>query len=323
MRLIIELESGNMVEIGELVSKISYDDSLNGGCGKLDFSYINDNLVLENGNGVRFEYGDFVFVGRVFKVSRDKEKEISVTAYDQLRYAKGKDYLTSKGNTLTSLVKKMCLHFGFNQGSLADTGYVLSTQTFDGNTWLDIVYSGINETLAYNKKWYALRDEGGHITLRNLADLTVNLILGDQSLCYGYSMEKSIDDDFYNQIIILAKGDKSPAGDSSSGESSNTIVGWFGAKDSNSMKRYGPMQYYESVDNKTAAQAQDYANSLLKLYNEENKTLTLECLGDSRIRAGNSIYGQIKDIGLDKKLVVRSVTHDFIPVHTMKMEVIL
>lgn len=318
MRVIVKQESGNLIEISELVSKISYTDQLNEGCSKLEISYINDDLVLENGNDVRFEYDNLIFVGRVFKVNRDNGKEIKVTAYDQLRYAKGKDYFTSKGNTLTALTKKMCTHFKFNQGNIADTGYVLATQTFDGDTWLDILYSGIDEMLAYKNKWYVLRDEGGYIALRDISGLTLDLILGDESMCYGYDYEKSIDENFYNQIIILAK--KTSSSSSSSG---STVIEILGAKDEKSMSKYGPMQYYESIDNKTAAQAQDYANTILRLYNEERKTLTLECLGDARIRAGNAIYGQIRDIGLDKRLVVRSVTHDFLPVHTMKMEVIL
>ncbi len=313
-----------MIEVSELVSKISYTDQLNEGCSKLEFSYINDNLVIENGDEVKFEYDNLTFVGRVFKVSRDKGKEVDVTAYDQLRYAKGKDYFTSKGNTLTALTKKMCTHFKFNQGSIADTGYVLATQSFDGDTWLDIIYSAIDEMRTYKNKWYVLRDEGGYIALRDIASLTLDLILGDESMCYGYDYEKTIDEGFYNRIIVLAKGKSKSSNNSSPENTSNsTVIGIFGAKDERSISKYGPMQYYESIDNKTAAQAQDYANALLKLYNAENKTLTMECLGDSRIRAGNSIYGQIKDIGLNKRLVVSSVTHNFIPVHTMKMEVIL
>lgn len=61
--------------------------------GKLTFKVVKDaKLNFAEGDAVRLRInGKNVFYGFVFKKQRDKEKTISVTAYDQLRYLKNKD----------------------------------------------------------------------------------------------------------------------------------------------------------------------------------------------------------------------------------------
>lgn len=302
--------NGEIFEISELVTSISYTDKLNDGCSKLEFSYIDDKLTIENGSAVRFKYdGADIFYGIVFKHGHTKGKEIAITAYDQLRYCKAKDEIVVK-DTATILTKRMCTYFGLRAGTLTDTKYVLATVVQDGKTWLDIVYDGISETLKNTGKKFCLRDEFGVITLRDLDDLKLNLILGDYSLCYDFNYEKSIDDEFYNRIKINVKGDK--------GKNGQSIV-----EDCNgSIKKYGPLQYFESIDKEVnISQVKAKAKALLGLYNQEVESLSLECLGDTSIRAGNSFYVYIEDIELCKLLFVKSVTHKFLPSHTMSLEV--
>lgn len=312
MEFLVEVD-GKIYEISELVKSISYTDKLNDGCSKLEFSYIDDDLVIKNGNVVRFKYNDAnIFYGFVFKVSRNKGKEITVTAYDQLRYCKAKDTIVVKNDTVTTLVNKMCNYFNLRKGVLTDTKYKLPVSVQDDKTWLDIIYTAIEDTLTNTGRWYCLRDEFGSIALRDLEDLTLNLILGDESLAYDYEYEKSIDDDFYNQIKLVSDNE-------TTGKRDVYIT-----KDSGSIAKYGLLQYFEVLDkNYNPSQAKAKADALLKLYNREVETLELKCLGDVRVRAGSSFYGQIEDIGLNKRLIVKSVTHEFVPVHTMELEVML
>ncbi|WP_253294671.1 XkdQ/YqbQ family protein [Anaerocolumna aminovalerica] len=300
-----------MYEISELVTSISYTDKLNDGCSKLEFSYIDDKLTIENGSSVRFKYDNKnIFSGIAFSHRHTKDKEIAVTAYDQLRYCKAKDEIVVLKDTATTLTKRMCNYFGLRAGTLTDTKYVLATGVQDGKTWLDIVYDGISETLMNTGKKFCLRDEFGAISLRNLEDLKLNLILGDDSLCYDFNYEKSIDDEFYNRIKIYVKGDK--------GKNGQFIV-----EDSNSsIKKYGLLQYFESLDKEVnISQVKAKAKALLGLYNQEVESLSLECLGDTSVRAGSTFYVLIEGIELFKPLFVKSVTHKFLPNHTMSLEV--
>ena len=305
--------NGQIYEISELVKSVSYTDKLNDGCSKLEFSFIDDDLIIKNGNVVRFKYANAnIFYGYVFKVGRNKGKEIAVTAYDQLRYCKAKDTIVVKNDTVDSLVKKMCNYFNLRTGTLTNTGYKLPISVQDDKTWLDIIYTAISDTLMNTGEWYCLRDEFGSIAIRDLKELQLDLILGDESLVYDYEYEKSIDDEFYNQIKIVSDNEKTGKRDV------------YISKDSDSISKYGLLQYFEVLDkNYNPTQAKAKADALLQLYNKEVETLELPCLGDARIRAGSSFYGQIEDIALNRRLIVKSVTHEFIPVHTMDLEVIL
>lgn len=310
MEFIVRVDN-QFYEISELVTKISYEDKLNDGCSKLEFSYINKDIEIKNGSAVKFTYQNTnIFQGYVFKVSRGKGNEISITAYDQLRYCKAKDTLVVKGETVTTLVNKMCHYFKLSKGDIVDTKYLLATGVQDDKTWLDIIYSAISDTLLYKGKWYALRDEFGVITLRELGKLGTDLILGDNSLCYDYKFDQSIDDDFYNMIKLVSKDEEAKKVDI-------TVK-----KDDSSIGKYGFLQYYENIDKKyNSSQMKEMANNLLKLYNKEKETISLDCIGDTRIRAGSGFYCLIGDINYNKKLMVKSVSHDFLPSHTMSLEV--
>ncbi len=298
-------------EISELITKVSFRDSLNDGCSKLEFSYINKDLNIKNGSIIRFSYKDAnIFQGYVFKVSRGKGNEISVTAYDQLRYCKAKDTVYTKGKTVSSITEQMCNYFHLQKGDIAKSDYILTTSIQDDKSWLDIIYSAISDTLLNKNKWYVLRDEFGRITLREIGDLNLNLILGDSSLCYDYKHELSIDDEFYNLIKLVIKDEEA--------KQAEVIV----SKDDKSISTYGFLQYYKAVDKKyNTSQVKNMADNLLSLYNREAESVSLECIGDTGVRAGNSFQAIIKDIDLDQRLIVKSVTHNFLPNHTMSLEV--
>lgn len=312
IELAVQNYDGEIYEISDITSGISWSDKLNDGCSKLEITYLkNDKITLKNGCIVRYKYdGEKIFYGKVFKWGKSNEKEMTATCYDQLRYAKAKDTFVSKDKKLGGVVQQMCSKLSLKMGAIEDTGYILSTAIHDDKTWLDIIASGISETLVAKGNKYRLADEFGSITLRNLSNLKTDIILGDESLAYGYEYECSIDDDTYNYIKIVSDNEKTGKRDA------------YITKNEESIKKYGFLMYFEKLENNVPkAQATERANLLLKLYNRETETLKLDCLGDNRIRAGVSFYCAISELGIAYRVICSKVTHNYLPVHTMSLEV--
>lgn len=271
-----------------------------GSPGKLTFTTIKvPGMNFAEGDAVCFYYDDKpVFMGYVFQKKRDKEHRIEVTCYDQLRYLKNKYTYVFENKTATQIIKALCADFGLVTGTMDNTSYVIPAIAEENKAALDIALTVLEETLVNTGDMYVLYDDFGKITVRNMANMKTNVLIGEDT-AENFDYTSSIDDETYNSIILYYK------------EDDNTIK-LYTASDSNKINEWGTLRYFEEVKNK--AIAQNKANSLLKLYNKKTREFKVNgAFGCTDIRGGTLIpvIMNVGDIIVNNYMMVEKVTHNF------------
>lgn len=295
------IQNGNTVFEPVVQDGVTWTTERKGAAGKLEFKVLKDNIIsFEEGNPVAFKVDNTnLFYGFVFKKKRDKEKIITTTAYDQLRYLKNKDTKTYTNKRADELVQMIANEYQLNTGVLENTGYVIAKKAESNQSLFDIILNALDETIRNRKEMYVLYDDFGKICLKNLERMKVGLVI-DEETGKNYDYESSIDSDTYNQIKLTYDN-------SDTGKREIYI-----AKDSSNIEKWGVLQYYDTIDEKTNGAVK--VRALLDLYNQKTRSLEIKnALGDIRVRGGSLIIVNLDlgDIKLKNFMLVEKAKHTF------------
>ena len=315
--IVQDSKSGIVYDISELVTLIKWETSLINQPGKLTFSYLEDEKIsINEGSSLSFKVdGKGVFFGYIFKRGKKKDEKIPVTAYDQMRYLKNKDTYVLSNLTASQIFTTLCNDFKLSAKVKDASSYIVSPRVYDNKTLFEIIQHAIDETLINTGNWYMIRDNFGKLEFVSINSLKTDVFIGDESLLIDFDYESSIDDDTYNQIKLIKENKETK-------KREIYIV-----KDSNTIKQWGLLQYFEKMDeNANAAQIQARAEMILKLKNRATKKLKLECLGDLKVFVGSGIVLGISDLekegmAASQYFMVTTCSHTFQnDLHTMKLE---
>lgn len=311
-------KTGTIYDISELASDITLETWISGQAGKLTFRFIKSDAVpvaFYEGSRVSLKAdGEGIFWGYVFTKSRSSDGIITVTAYDQLRYLKNQDTYMFKDMTSSDIAKKICQDFNLKCSIVHPSTYKVGATNHDNKALSAMIQDAFDKTLAYAGKNYMLRDNFGTLEHLDVEQLKTSLIIGDKSLLTDYQYETSIDQDVYNQIKLIQDNKKTNKRDV------------YIVKDSNTIARWGALQYHEKMDeNANAAQIASKAETLLKLYNNVRRKLSLDCLGDFRVKVGAGILVSVEalgELGEHRYCTVSSCKHSIKNnLHMMSLEV--
>lgn len=307
VELIIQNTStGKAYEISDITKDLSLESELEETPSKLTFSIIDTNTeVFSEGSIISLKVNENkIFLGYVFTISKNSKNEKSITAYDQLRYLKYKDTYVLENLTCSEVFEKICKENELEYKVVSKSSHKLADRIEDNKTLYEMIQYAIDKTLVDKNEWFFVRDNFGTLEFLNIKNEVTNLVIGDESLLIDYDYETSIDNETYNQVKLVKENKDTKKRER------------YTVKDSSTIKKWGKLQYFETVDEEmNEAQINERANMLLKLYNAPEKTLSLECIGDLRVKVGCGVYLMINDLKNDvpykKDVLVTKVTHDF------------
>lgn len=338
--ILLTIESANGTKyIPEIVGEIVYETEHRGSPSKLTFTVMKHNCTKTEGeqdtydiaNDMReifkipqkkdvelsFPEGAIVelyvneypvFKGFVFEKTRDKNQRITCTCYDQLRYLKNKHTMSYKGITATELIRRIAGDFKLKTGLLANTQHQLPARVESNKTLLDMIYKALDITTGVTGKSYAFFDIFGYLTLRDVDQCYVPLVINEEG-CANFDYTSSIDRDTYNQYVIYH--DKSEGKASCGGCSAKS--GMLGDFDPTFTKMWGVLQYHEKVADDI--NLEQYGATILKDKTRPTRHLSVsDVIGHLHVRAGTFVPVQFKLGDLDvnyQPMRCDTVTHRF------------
>ena len=297
---------GKTVAFPAVTEGIKWTTCRRGTAGRLDFTIIAcPHEHFSEGMPVRLYIKEKpVFFGFIFTKKRTKERLITITAYDQLRYLKNKDTYVYENKTASELLQMISADFSLQTGEIQNTAYKIPSRIEENTTLFDMLENALDLTTQNTGKIFVLYDDFGRLTLKNISSMYVkkenNYLLIDEESGENFEYSSSIDSDTYNQIKLTYDNENT-------GKREVYI-----AKDGGNINSWGILQYYDTL--KEGENGQAKANALLNLYNAKTRRLKItKAFGDCNVRAGSLIAVRLNlgDITVNNFMLVEKAVHTF------------
>lgn len=306
VELLIGNDTGTKIYVPAVEEGIEWSTERRSTPGKLTFKVLKDDILdFSEGSPVRLKVdGDPVFFGFVFKQQRDRNKMISVTAYDQLRYLKNKDTRIFEEKTASQIIQMIAAEYTLNAGTLEDTGYVMASRVEENTSLFDMIENALDLTLTNTGEMFVLYDDFGKLTLKNLCNMYAGYpgayLMLDEETGENFDYTSSIDDNTYNKIKLTYDNEETGRRDV------------YIAQDSSNMNKWGILQYFDTLSKGENGKAK--ADALLSLYNKKTRNLKItKAIGDNRVRAGSMVLVNLDmgDVKLKNFMLVEKCSHTY------------
>ena len=301
MKFELLIENKGIIQMPLVIDGVTWTTERRGTPGKLTFSVVKDEKAnFLEGNPVRLTVDDQkIFYGFVFSKKRNREQQIGVTAYDQLRYLMNKDTYVYTNKRASDVVQMIAEDFQLQLGTIEKTSFIIPTRVEDNSTLFDMINNALDLELTNKKQMFILYDDFGKITLKSLDNMKIGLVI-DEETGENFDYTSTIDDNTYNRVKLSYENDDS-------GKREIYVV-----QDGKNINNWGILQYFDTL--KQGENGDAKAQALLDLYNVKTRKLKItKAFGDVRVRGGSLIIVKLAlgDVNVQNYMIVEKVTHTF------------
>lgn len=307
IELLIGDETGTKAYLPAVEEGIEWTTERRGTPGKLTFQVLKDDaLDFSEGSAVRLKAdGQEIFFGFVFKQRREKDRIITVTAYDQLRYLKNKDTIVYENKTAAQFIRMIAADYSMNPGQIDDTLFVIESRVEENTSLFEMIENALDLELTNTGELYVLYDDFGRLSLKHLSEMYVGdngngYLMIDEETGENFEYTSSIDDNTFNRIKLTYDNEETGRRDV------------YITQDGSNINRWGILQYFDTLSKGENGQAK--ADALLKLYNKKTRSLRLtNAIGDNRVRAGSMVIIclDLGDMKLNNFMLVETCKHTY------------
>ena len=306
--------AGTSYELKDLVYNIKWTTTMDFSAGELTFDlvqpYDQANIIPYTGDIIKFSWDkQKVFYGYVWTYTLKKDRVVSVSCYDSMRYLKNEDTLIFKANNAGQRFKTICSKAGIKGAAIKSPTTKLKATIYEGKTYFDMLHDSFNKTLKKSSHKYFLTTNYDTVELRRVPHKKLNFYIGDSSGLIDATYSVDIENT-YNTIRVIKSDSKKHKITAATTVSGKSPAQW------------GKLQKVVTPKDKAnAAQMKEKAQNELKENNLANKTLSVKCIGDLSLIVGNAVTVKLGDY--NKTLSYAPITkavHNFGSDYTCDLE---
>lgn len=306
--------AGTSYELKDLVYNIKWTTTMDFSAGELTFDlvqpYDQANIIPYTGDIIKFSWDkQKVFYGYVWTYTLKKDRVVSVSCYDSMRYLKNEDTLIFKANNAGQRFKTICSKAGIKGAAIKSPTTKLKATIYEGKTYFDMLQDSFNKTLKKSSHKYFLTTNYDTVELRRVPHKKLDFYIGDSSGLIDATYSVDIENT-YNTIRVIKSDSKKHKITAATTVSGKSPAQW------------GKLQKVVTPKDKAnAAQMKEKAQNELKENNLANKTLSVKCIGDLGLIVGNAVTVKLGDY--NKTLSYAPITkavHNFGSDYTCDLE---